>query len=242
MVEIDRSLPLATGLSYAAGLDYASRYGTATNLVASVPSSVCGVGAEFVPASTPILSVTSGVLNVNTGTVAMWMRPNVASNHGAFTQWFDSDSARHAFFVNAGVGIQLYNDGITSSFNSGSLWDTGKDMLCVVRYDKATSTQELWINGLNVTRTSQSGTWGSTALGTNVYIGSRFSASDAWNGAIYTTWIWTRMLADHEMWNLYNPSTRWSLYRPMTRRVFSVVVSGGGGGGGSRRIYAGIVG
>lgn len=166
----------------------------------------------------------------DSGSISLWVRINFASIDGlTFQQFFDSDGTRHAFFMNGSNVLQMYIDGRIRDFNVS--WAASDVVHLAFVWNKSSDTQSLYVNGLaQSARTGPSGTWGSTALGSNIYWFQRYTSNQQPNADGVDGSIWSRALSPDEVWFLYAPRTRWSLYR---RDVARVVVDYGASAGGA---------
>lgn len=110
----------------------------------------------------------------------MWCNLDFApSQSAAFYQFFDTDGARHAFYqTNVANRFSIYNDGRYTDFDVTGLWTVGTWAHFACVYNKTGNVQQLYVNGAAATVAGvPTGVWGSTALGTNFYVGQRFAAA-----------------------------------------------------------------
>jgi len=133
---------------------------------------------------------------LNAGTFAILNR-SVATND--FRTIFDTDDARHAFFHNTtAVPFGVYNDGYQTDFTAfvrRAQWE-----VIGVEYEKASLTQRVYQDGRSVPASGTSGTWGSTAVGTYLHIGERFTETDYINADVQWAALWSRPIGpDNQM-------------------------------------------
>ncbi len=131
-------------------------------------------------ASTVAVTFPSAGLNLNTGTVSMWVDFQNASSGGGTSYFFDSDTTRHAFIFISTL-IEMFNDGRVTDF-VGPTWGAATWHHLAFLYNKTGNIQRLFFDGAEVTGGVPSGTWGSTALGANAYLGNRFSVNSGMAG------------------------------------------------------------
>lgn len=156
-------------------------------------------GVDFESNSDDKISFPSAGLNLNTGTICMTIKIGFDPSAANFNQWFDSDTARHAFFHNSIFNeVSMYNDGRTTNFNSAT-WTSGNTYSFCFVYNKTGNVQKFYIDGVSQTGDGGSGAWGSSALGTNVYIGCRFNQIQSIGSVIDNVAIWSSVLSDAEI-------------------------------------------
>lgn len=162
-----------------------------------------GSSVEFNSATASEISVLSNVLTLNQGSISMWIKPSFNATDGTFNYFFDSDGARHAFFHSSVSGlVQMYNDARTTNF-TGNTFVSGTWYHFVFVYNKTGNVQKMYINGVERSPGAQAGTWGSTALGTNIHIGRRISTSDGSTSQFQNILIYNRNLSSSEIRQLY---------------------------------------
>lgn len=163
-----------------------------------------GSSVSFTSSTTSEISALSNIVTLNQGTISMWMRPSFNATDATFNYFFDTDGARHAFFHSSTSGlIQMYNDARTTNF-TGNTFVSGKWYHFVFVYNKTGNVQRMFINGVESPIGTQFGTWGSTALGTNIHIGRRISTADGSTSHIQNILIYNRNLSHTEIKQLYN--------------------------------------
>lgn len=126
--------------------------------------------------SSDSIVVPSAFIPLTAGTLSLWSYPNFGPTD-ANTQFFqDSDTARHAIFHNGTANaISMFNDGFETDFNASWTANTWNHFLFV--WNKSGPSQKCYLNGAAMTVLGTSGGWGSDPVGTNVYIGRRFSTN-----------------------------------------------------------------
>lgn len=87
----------------------------------------------------------------------------------------------------------------------------------------------VFLDGLEVSYASQATGSNSTAAdtGSGVVIGNRGDGNKGWDGQITDVRMWSRILLDEEIWQMYDPNTRWALYAPWSPRVWSFGAAAG---------------
>ncbi len=132
------------------------------------------------------LTFSGSAVSLNVGTVAYWMNSDIAFNGNSF-YFFDTDTARHAFFHCKVVdcnenNVEIYNDGRSTDFNGA--WNAGEWHFHAFVYNKTGNVQTYYLDGVSQSSIRTSGTWGANSVGTNAYIGSRFSATQQMDGRL----------------------------------------------------------
>lgn len=160
------------------------------SLTGSTGWDVTGAGrAALVDADNEGVSTPSSAIDVNSGTVLMFGVPGWAGGGDLSVSryFFDSDTARHAFYLAQKLSpdtVQMYNDGRVRDFDSSPIRG-GRPNLFGFDYDKAADLQQPYVDGTPLALVSgPSGTWGSNALGANVYFGRRFNGAETFQGHI----------------------------------------------------------
>lgn len=156
-------------------------------------------GVNFQSNADDKISFSSSGMSLNVGTVCMYLKPSFDQSAANFNQFFDSDTARHAFFHNSFTNeIQMYNDGRTTNFDSVT-WsaNTWYDF-CFV-YNKTGNVQKFYKDGVEQTASAGTGTWGSSSLGTNAYIGCRFNQVQSVGSVVSDVAIWSSVLTTAEI-------------------------------------------
>lgn len=147
--------------------------GTVTS--ANAATGKVGGGAVFTNGTTSRVTLNSAAVNLNEGTISMWIKPSFNATDGTFNYFFDTTSARHAFFKSSMSGlVQMYNDARTTNY-TGLTFTAGTWYHFVFVYKKTGNVQNLYINGVLQTAGTTAGTWGSTALGANAFFGNNHS-------------------------------------------------------------------
>lgn len=139
---------------------------------------------DLVSGSSQYLTAPSAVVNLNEGTFCAWLALDFATSDGNPHYFFDTTSARHAFYYyNTGGSnvLEMYNDGRVTRFSTFS-WTTGVYSHFAFVYNKTGNVQKIYIDGSELTGTPIGGTWGSTGLGSTFYAGARFSAAEFTDG------------------------------------------------------------
>lgn len=137
------------------------------------------------------------VVGLNTGTVVMWLRPTYVSGDTNVYYYFDTDDTRHALYHSNYP--QFWVDGRFRAFSAAS-WTANEWSHWAWVYDKASDTLDLYLNGTAVSGDSKSGTWGSTALGANAYLGQRYTQVEGfYPGRMGRVGIFHRMLSPGEI-------------------------------------------
>jgi len=145
------------------------------------------------------MTVAATNVSLNVGTVAMWFQSDIDETSTTPFYWFDTDSARHAFYHNnnGSSKIQMYNDGRSTDFDVA--WTTTAWHHVIFMYNKTGNVQRVWLDGVEGTGTTPGGTWGSTALGTNAYLALRFSLTQIYNGRLAHIHVYNRVIGDWEV-------------------------------------------
>jgi hypothetical protein len=149
-------------------------------------------------------TVASGAVNLDTGTFILWMESDATPAESTPRYLFDSDSARHACFMQGSGGlntIQMYNDGRSNDFPVA--WDAGAAVCIAAVYNKTGNVQQLYLNGVPLTGQNAAGVWGATALGALFYVGQRFNAIERADARLYQVRIYNRALTTDEIAWLY---------------------------------------
>lgn len=156
-----------------------------------------GRGIEF-PTNGGI-TISPSCVNLNEGTVVLYHIPDFAPAdvRADGPYWFDTDSARHAFYKKAGGGYQMYNDGRTTDFTAG--WAAGDVLSLAFLYRKTGNLQQVWVNGRQQTGITGGEVWGATALGTNAYIGMRTGSISGFDGFMMYCLTYDRLLLPVEL-------------------------------------------
>jgi len=151
---------------------------------------------DFPDTGSDHMSMASGALSVNVGTLVGWWQLDFAPTDSFDGYFFDSDTARHAFYFNSGGdGFAMYNDARYTPFNSLS-WTTGAWLHIAFLFNKTGNVQRLFLDGVEQTGGTPSGTWGSNALGTNVHLNARFNNTQHNNCRTAEVAIYGSVLAD----------------------------------------------
>lgn len=139
----------------------------------------------------------SASLSKDVGTVCLKLTAGMNSSETVGRTLFDSDSTRHAFYRgSSGNVISMYNDGREHN-NCPVLWSTGNEFTMCFSYNKTGNVQNAYKDGVLLSSCDgATGSWGSTALGTSIHIGDRFTADNSgWKGEIKETAIWGSVLS-----------------------------------------------
>lgn len=133
--------------------------------------------ARDLDGSTGGLIAASAAVSLNAGTFMGWFRPQNASSSAVEGYFFDTDTARHAFYIRTiSNQIEMYNDGRFTDFSVSFSANTWHHFAFV--YNKTGNVQTAYMDGSALSvAVAGSGTWGSSSLGTNFYCGRRISAS-----------------------------------------------------------------
>ena len=144
----------------------------------------------------------SGAVNLNVGTFVAWV---IFDTNAATRYLFDTDTVRHAFFYRPAFNdtITMHNNGRNREFQSLFLIDDVWTHFAFL-YNKTGNVQRLFRNGVEETGETATGTWGSSSLGTNFYIGQRFSSAERHLGDIAETATFSSVLSDAEVVMLSN--------------------------------------
>lgn len=140
----------------------------------------------------------ASILSRDVGTFAVWMKKNSNSNPQTF---FDSDGTRHAFYFVSLTRLSMYIDGREQYFNSTIPTDGSWNHVALA-WNKTGNVQKLYVNGSDITPNSPGGTWGSTALGTYAWIGSRYAENEVFDGAMACPAIYNAVLSAGEITSL----------------------------------------
>jgi hypothetical protein len=120
-----------------------------------------------------VITASSAIVTLDTGSVEMWVKPSFASSSVNSQFFFDVDTVRYAFFMQAINSIQMYCDGRSTNFSVTFSANTIHHLVFI--YKKVGNVQQVYYDGVLVSGTGAAGVWGSSALGTNAYIGMRIS-------------------------------------------------------------------
>ena len=176
-------------------------------------ASSCWAGIDL-DGTDDMITTPSAAVNLNLGTFYLRLKLDYDTTSEITRVFTDTDTARHAFYYSGSPtgsgenGIQMYNDGRVSNFLSPSSWTIGQSVVFIFIYNKIGNVQRLFINGVEETVDTTEGTWGSTGLGTNFYIGSRFSQTDTYDGVVQEVATWSVALTQSEIDLLVNSKLR----------------------------------
>lgn len=154
------------------------------------------------------IDIPTSALPLNTGTLCLWLSPGFASSSTSYYSVLDSATARHAYYYgggDAGRPWVFYNDGRFTTYTPRTFAAT--DWLCLAwAWNKTGNVQDLYQDGSLLSSISATGTWGSSAIGANVYLGCDVSTSANWPGSFADVSIHNRALTAKQISNLYrNP-------------------------------------
>ncbi|PIR70527.1 MAG: hypothetical protein COU46_01155, partial [Candidatus Niyogibacteria bacterium CG10_big_fil_rev_8_21_14_0_10_42_19] len=178
--------------------------GTLTNGPTPAPG-ISGQALNFDGVNDYVVSPHTG-MDKDVGTLSMWIKPDVAL--ASLHYMFDSDTARHAYYgTSDGTTITMYNDGRDRRFTISS-YTAGQWYHIVFVWNKTSDTQKIYWNGVEQSVSLTQGTWGSNNIGTNIYIGTRFSATELFDGLIDEVRVYNRTLTSDEILQLYQLGNR----------------------------------
>jgi len=154
------------------------------------------------------IDIPTSALPLNTGTLCLWLSPGFASSSTSYYSVLDSATARHAYYYGGGDTGRpwvFYNDGRFTTYTPRTFAAT--DWLCLAwAWNKTGNVQDLYQDGSLLSSISATGTWGSSAIGANVYLGCDVSTSANWPGSFADVSIHNRALTAKQISNLYrNP-------------------------------------
>ena len=181
-----------------------------------------GFGLDFDGVADGV-EVPSKVVNLNTGTFTMWIRMDVESGVASENRFFfDTDTARHAYFTEPTVMIDMFNDG-REAFHANLSWAAGDLIHWAFRYDKDSDLQEIYKNGILSPSTGGQGVWGSNSLGTNLHIGKRIASIDTnfMDGKMFEVRTYSNLVHPAVIYQMWHPPTRWDLYYELGRVFYS---------------------
>jgi hypothetical protein len=139
-------------------------------------------------------------MNKDIGTLVVFFKLDVTSGDASNEFIFDSDTARHAVWVNNNI-LAMYNDGRQTTFSvswGASEWHQG-----IFVWNKTGNIQQFYLDGINQTGQAPTGTWGSNNIGTNIYLGSNAAKSAAFIGDFEYALLYNRALSASEIALLY---------------------------------------
>ena len=137
------------------------------------------------------------VVNLNTGSFVGWFRPDFVPSSTDPRYLFDTEGARHAFFTNDVANeLRMFNDGRDVTFPSTGLWSAGDWTHFAFLYNKTGSIQRCFVNGLEITANTPSGSWGATGSSSGLHIAQRFNAVVPFTGDVADVAIYSAVLAD----------------------------------------------
>ena len=150
-------------------------------------------------ATTGYFTASTGAITLTIGTIVGWWKMAQAPSGHTGKDYFDTDTSRVAIGSAGNNAMQVYTDGRSSVFDITGLWAAGDWVHLAKVYNKTGDVQKLYVNGVEISPTSQSGTWGTTAHGTSFYMGSSVSGGGI-NGSVLAEWAaWSVVLDTTEV-------------------------------------------
>ena len=139
----------------------------------------------------------SSAVNLNAGTFVAWILFDTSTG---VRYLFDTDTARHAYFYDDfnNDQITMHKNGRNREFGDLFLSDDVWTHFAFL-YNKTGNVQRLFIDGVEQTGETATGTWGSSSLGTNFYIGQRFNGVERHVGDIAEAATFPSVLSDAEV-------------------------------------------
>jgi hypothetical protein len=182
-----------------------------------------GEPAITVGGGTKRIDIPTSALPLNTGTLCLWMSPGFASSSTSYYSVLDSVTARHAYYYGGGdVGRPwvFYNDGRYTTYTPRTFSAT--DWLCMAwAWNKTGNVQNLYQDGTLLSSITAIGTWGSNAIGSNVYLGCDVSTTANWPGSFANVSIHNRDLTAAQIAELYrNPFLLY--WQPLSATIFDM--------------------
>lgn len=159
-----------------------------------------------------INSVHNG-MNKDMGTVTMWVKDAFASSDTSAERfYFDSDGTHHAFYKSTLANrVEMYIDGRSIAYKA--VWGANEWHHLAFVWNKTGNVQIVYFDGKPAEVIPGAGTWGSTALGTNIYFGADNSPGGrAFNGTMDQMRVYDYVLTAAQIAYEYNrglPQSHW---------------------------------
>lgn len=159
-------------------------------------------GADFPKSNSSYLEVASGLLgavgSANTFSLSFWVKPDT---YTSFPALIDSATRQLSLFLDSATSAYLLIGNNPAYFTHTGNISTGAWHHVVVTWNGGTNAYEMWVDGVS----AKTGTVGSS-IGTEalVFGANPSTGGSAWDGGLDEFGIWTRVLTNTEVGDLYN--------------------------------------
>ena len=144
------------------------------------------------------------VVSQDENTFVGWFAPSFSINDSSQRFFFDVDNVDYSLY-NTGSGNTLTAtaDGRSYSFTASS-WTTNVWIHVAFAFQKSGDIHKVWINGSPLTSSGNSGSWGSTSVGSSdrLFIGKQSASGGNFTGKCAEVAVYNRMLTNAEVLEL----------------------------------------
>lgn len=150
------------------------------------------MGLVLAAASSQYLTIPGAAVTLDNLLVHMWVRPTFAfGTSGTVYTFIDVDGVRYRVQKSTTANLIAINtDGRTSSPNVTGRFTNGVWTSLFIAIQKSGNVHQLYFDN-DFANAGGAGTWGSTAIGTNLYIGAAVGPAQYFDGTIAELAIWS---------------------------------------------------